>query len=76
MLNSLGARALSIEEIGLVDRFLQRRYDLDPDVRSRMAHQVLDRIRPKLSLDESRAESAESILSAVAAEYRSNAGYA
>ncbi len=72
----MGAASLTIEEIGLVDRFLQRRYDLNPDVRSRMANQVLDRIRPKLSLDNCRDQTAESILAAVAAEYRSNARYA
>jgi uncharacterized RDD family membrane protein YckC len=67
----LGAARLSIEDLGLIDTFLNRRHNLTPDVRSRMAHQILNRLNPKLSLRDDDNSSAESILESLAYERRS-----
>ncbi len=44
----LGGNALSVEDLALVDAFLNRRTELAPDVRSRMAAQILNQLRSKL----------------------------
>jgi uncharacterized RDD family membrane protein YckC len=67
----LGGAKLSIEDLSLVDTFLNRRHNLAPDVRSRMAHQILDRLKPKLLLPEDGNTSAEFILESLAYERRS-----
>jgi uncharacterized RDD family membrane protein YckC len=66
---------LSLEELAVIDTFLHRRYDLDPDVRSRMAAEILARIRPKLAPDAQARFSMESLLEAVAFERRSSGSY-
>ena len=66
----LGAAKLSIEDLGLIDTFLNRRHSLTPDVRSHMAHQILDRLKPKLVLRDDDS-AAESILESLAYERRS-----
>jgi uncharacterized RDD family membrane protein YckC len=67
----LGGAKLSLEDLGLIDTFLNRRHNLAPDVRSRMAHQILDRLKPKLWLPDDGNSSAESILESLAYERRS-----
>jgi len=67
----LGGAKLSIEDLGLIDTFLNRRQSLTPDVRSRMAHQILDRLKPKLLLPDDDNSTAESILESLAYERRS-----
>jgi uncharacterized RDD family membrane protein YckC len=67
----LGGAKLSIEDLSLIDTFLSRRHNLAPEVRSRMAHQILDRVKPKLLLRDDDNSSAESILESLAYERRS-----
>src|SRR5580704_5977833 len=64
--------ALSIEELALIDAFLHRRYDLAPDVRSRMAGEILVRVQPKIVADALVRLSTESLLEALAYERRSS----
>ena len=67
----LGGAKLSIEDLSLIDTFLNRRHNLAPDVRSQMAHQILNRLKPKLLLPDDENWSAESILESLAYERRS-----
>jgi hypothetical protein len=67
----LATAALTLEELALIDTFLQRRYDLAPDVRSQMAAQILGRFRPKLAAGAEGRFSTESLLEALAYERRS-----
>jgi len=67
----LGGARLSIEDLGLIDTFLNRRHNLAPEVRSRMAHQILNRLKPKLLLPGDDNLSVESILESLAYERRS-----
>jgi uncharacterized RDD family membrane protein YckC len=71
----LSTAALSLEELGLIDAFLQRRSDLDWEVRSRMAAQILERLRPKLTAAARDQSSTESLLEALAYECRSTGIY-
>jgi hypothetical protein len=67
----LGAHGLSLAELTLIDTFLHRRHNLAPDVRARMAEEILDRVRSKLSLP-SGSVSAETILESAAYQRRSS----
>ncbi len=71
----IGANGLTAEEFSLIDAFLNRRSELPADVRSRMAREVLGRVRPKVSAGAEREMSTESILESLAQEYRSMRGY-
>ncbi len=70
----LGGNALSIEDLALIDAFLNRRNELDPDVRSRMAWQILSQLSPKLPSPPVPGSSTESILESLAWERRSAGG--
>jgi uncharacterized RDD family membrane protein YckC len=70
----LGAQGISIAELTLIDTFLHRRHNLAPDVRARMADEILDRVRSKLSLPPG-GDSAESILESVAYQRRSTGAF-
>ncbi len=74
-IHSLGAEPLAVEDLALIETFLQRRCDLAPDVRARMADQILDRLKLKMSLPDPGTLSAESILEALAYGRRSSGGY-
>jgi uncharacterized RDD family membrane protein YckC len=67
----LGGNALSVEDLALLDAFLNRRNDLAPEVRSRMAAQILNQLRPKLPSTLDPRFSTESILEFLAWERRS-----
>jgi uncharacterized RDD family membrane protein YckC len=71
----LGAALLSPEESNLIDSFLNRRLDLQPDVRYRMADDILRRLRPKLTLPAENILSPEKTLEALAYERRSTGRY-
>ncbi len=71
----LSTAALSVEELALIDTFLQRRHDLSPDVRSRMAAQILNQLKPKLAAAAEGRLSTESLLEALAYERRSTGIY-
>jgi uncharacterized RDD family membrane protein YckC len=71
----LGAGLLSHGESNLIDSFLNRRLDLMPDVRYRMADDILRRLRPKLTLPTENLLSPEKILEALAYERRATGRY-
>jgi uncharacterized RDD family membrane protein YckC len=75
-LSPLGAANLSLDEFALIDSFLNRRNDLDADVRYRMADQIFRRLAPKLSLPADRTLSTETILESLARERRATGHYA
>ncbi len=65
---------ITIEELALIETFLHRRYDLAPEVRSRMAEQILERVKDKVPAEAASGLSTETILESLAHERR-NAGY-
>lgn len=66
----LGADRLSSEEFALIESFLSRRNSLDWDVRTRIAGDVLRRIKDKLTLPAVNTLSTEQILEALSYERR------
>jgi uncharacterized RDD family membrane protein YckC len=71
-----GARNLSTEDFAVIEAFLNRRDSLAPDVRYRMADQIVTRIRPQISFPPGGdALAGEKLLEALAQERRSSAGY-
>ncbi len=75
-LSLLGADQLTPEECTLIDSFLNRRLDLAPDVRLRMADEIFRRLKPKLTLPAENALSTEKILEALSYERRATGRYA
>src|SRR5215475_4415256 len=71
----LGAANLTLEEVALIDSFLTRRSELDFDVRVRMAEQIFQRLKPKLTLAADNTLSVEKILESLAYERRATGGY-
>ena len=71
----LGADRLTPEEFAWVDSFLNRRSALEPDVRYRMAGEILRRLRSKLTLPADNSLSAEKILEGIAYERRATGRY-
>src|SRR5207245_4329961 len=65
-LSPLGAGRLSAQECSLIDSFLNRRFDLEPDVRFRIACELFCRLKPKLTLPAENTLSTERILEALA----------
>jgi uncharacterized RDD family membrane protein YckC len=74
--SSLGGADLTAEDYALIDSFLNRRSDLDFDVRLRMGDQIFQRLRSRLTLPPDNSMSAEKILETLAYERRSSGGYA
>jgi len=71
----LGVARLSAQDFALIDSFLNRRFDLDPSVRSRMADDILRRLRPHLTLPAENTLSTEKLLEALAHERRAGGRY-
>ena len=71
----MGAAALTAEESGLIESYLYRRLDLDPVVRYRMADDILNRIRTKLTLPADPSISADRLLEALSFERRATGRY-
>lgn len=71
----LGANRLTAEEVALIETFLVRRDDLAPDVRFRMAHEILRRLESKLTLTDDDRAGVESTLRALIQESRSAGRY-
>jgi uncharacterized RDD family membrane protein YckC len=71
----LGVANLSAQDFALIDSFLNRRFDLDPSVRSRMADDILRRLKPQLTLPAENALSTEKLLEALAHERRAGARF-
>jgi hypothetical protein len=66
---------LTAEDFALIESYLNRRLDLMPDVRFRMADQIFLRIRDKLTLPPDNSLSADRLLEALAHERRATASY-
>lgn len=76
---TLGAARLSLDEVRLIEAFLERRNSLAEDVRFRMARQIASRIANQLSMGEDRLRQAgvssdEAFLEALARERLGNRG--
>lgn len=71
----LGGARLSPEEYALIESYLNRRLDLDPTVRYRMADEIFLRLKPKLTLPAENTLSADRILEALAYEHRATGNY-
>jgi uncharacterized RDD family membrane protein YckC len=65
----LRANRLTDQELALIERFLQRRDELDPEVRGRTALQIATRVRGRLGLAGGEVNN-EDLLERVLAEYR------
>jgi uncharacterized RDD family membrane protein YckC len=70
----LRASRLTEQEYSLIERFLQRRDDLDVEVRGRTALQIATRVRERLGLPPEDTDN-EALLERVLAEYRSTGAY-
>ena len=71
----MGADRLSPEECALIDSYLQRRLDLEPYLRFRMADEIFARLKPKLTPPAENSLSSEKILEALAYERRAGGRY-
>jgi uncharacterized RDD family membrane protein YckC len=71
----LGSALLSAGDFALIDSFLNRRFDLEPTVRFRMADDILRRLKPQLTLPAENNLSSEKILEALAYERRATSRY-
>ncbi|HVW08412.1 MAG TPA: RDD family protein [Bryobacteraceae bacterium] len=70
---SHGAHRISIDDLRLMDTFLNRRNEMEPDVRSRMASQILARLRAHTEIPED-GRPAEEIIQSLARERRETYG--
>ncbi len=70
-----GSERLSTEDFSLIESFLNRRDALAPDIRFRMAEQIANRIKPRLTILPADMPSSEKLLEAIATERRANASY-
>jgi uncharacterized RDD family membrane protein YckC len=68
-----GAQRISIEDLRLMDTFLNRRHEMDADLRSRMANQILARLRTQIEIPED-GRPAEEIIETLARERRETYG--
>lgn len=66
---------VSLADLELIEAFLQRRYDLQPEVRQRSAEQIAARMRQKLQITTDAPASDEDFLEKLARERRDIAGF-
>ena len=71
----LGSVRLSVDDFALIDSFLNRRFDLDPNVRFRLADDIVHRLKPQLTLPTENMLSSEKLLEALAYERRATGRY-
>jgi uncharacterized RDD family membrane protein YckC len=69
------ALQISSEELELIERFLQRRYDLSPEVRRQSAEHIAARVRARLGAAPDQSASAEDFLESLAREKRNSASF-
>lgn len=65
---------VSSDELELIERFLQRRYDLSPEVRQQSAEQIAARLRARLGLAQD-GTGAEDLLESLARQKRDSASF-
>jgi uncharacterized RDD family membrane protein YckC len=70
---SVRARRLTDGEVALIERFLQRRRDLDVDTRERTGREIAQRVRHRLGL--TAEEQDEDLLERIVAEYRASSAF-
>ena len=68
----LGAERLTEEDLILIESFLQRRHDLLPDIRSRMAADIFHRVENKLTVSAEAPPSFERLLESAVHERRAS----
>lgn len=66
----MGANLLTDEDVILIESFLQRRYELEPAIRYRMASQIFSRIERKLTISADDRGGVEHLLEAAVQERR------
>lgn len=64
---------LSVDDLRLMDTFLNRRRDMDVDLRSRMASQILARLKAQIEMPDD-GRTAEEIIETLARERRETYG--
>ena len=68
-----GAHRISVDDLRLMDTFLNRRHEMDPDLRSRMANQILARLKAQIEIPDD-GRPAEEIIETLARERRETYG--
>jgi uncharacterized RDD family membrane protein YckC len=68
-----GAQRISVEDLRLMDTFLNRRNDMEADLRSRMANQILARLKAQIEIPDD-GRPAEEIIETLARERRETYG--
>lgn len=68
-------RQITPEELELIERFLQRRYELSPEVRRQSAQQIADRLRARLGPSPEEPAGAEDYLESLARQKRNAASF-
>ena len=66
----VGGNMLSVDDLALIDAFLNRRHELAPEVRSRMAIQIFNQVRSRLPETIQPGPSVEAMLESLAWERR------
>ena len=69
-----GAGPISLEDLRLIEQFIARRSAMSLDLRTKMAQQILARIRIHTAVPDNLGGSAEAILDALALQRRSSGG--
>jgi uncharacterized RDD family membrane protein YckC len=69
-----GASALSLDDLTLIDTFLNRRDDLTPLVRSQMAARIVDQLKARVAFQQHPGVTDEALLERLAYERRSSGG--
>ena len=69
------ALQISADELELIERFLQRRYDLSPEVRRQSAEQIAARLRTRLQAGQDDSAGAEDYLETLARQKRDGASF-
>lgn len=71
---TLGASTMSLDDLALIDTFLNRRHELTPDVRSRMAARIVDQLKTRVAFARRPGTTDEALLEALAYERRAAGG--
>jgi uncharacterized RDD family membrane protein YckC len=74
-LPTIPSAQLSVDELQLVETFLERRTSLDPEVRRSMARQIAQRLGERLNVPAESRPDAEKFLEALAEQRRSSARF-
>jgi uncharacterized RDD family membrane protein YckC len=69
------AGPISTDELLLIETYLQRRYDLDPEVRARTAGEIAARLRQRAGIEEEPGQSPDDFLEALAKRTRDGARF-